>query len=131
MKKVAFLVVILFALIGLQAQSSVTYDLEPGLEQIMDWNKKVWQKVDQIEGYRIQITTFSGTNSLARAKRAKAEFENSFSEYPAYISYLEPYFRLRVGDFRSKLEAYDALRNISLQYGGAFIIRDEVNFKEK
>lgn len=129
MKKVAFSVMIFFALMGLQAQSSVTYDLEPGLEQIMDWNKKVWQKVEQIGGYRIQITTFSGTNSLARAEKAKAEFENSFSEYPAYISYLEPYFRLRIGDFRSKLEAYEALRKVSLQYEGAFIIKDEINFK--
>lgn len=122
---------IFFALMRLQAQSSVTYDLEPGLEQIMDWNKKVWQKVEKIEGYRIQITTFSGTNSLARAEKAKMEFENSFSEYPAHISYLEPYFRLRIGDFRSKLEAYEALQKISLQYEGAFIIRDEINFKEE
>ena len=97
----------------------------------MDWNKKVWQKVEKIEGYRIQITTFSGTNSLARAEKAKMEFENSFSEYPAHISYLEPYFRLRIGDFRSKLEAYEALQKISLQYEGAFIIRDEINFKEE
>ena len=122
---------IFFALMGLQAQSSVTYDLEPGLEQIMDWNKKVWQKVEKIEGYRIQITTFSGTNSLARAEKAKMEFENSFSDDPAHISYLEPYFRLRIGDFRSKLEAYEALQKISLQYEGAFIIRDEINFKEE
>lgn len=128
MKKVAFFIVIFCAWIGAWAQSNVTYDLEPGLEQIQEWNVQAWQKVEQINGYRIQITTFSGTNSLAKAEKAKAEFEKSFSEYPAYITYLEPYFRLRVGDFKSKLEAYRALREISLSYEGAFVIKDEVNF---
>lgn len=73
-------------------------------------------------GYRVQI--FFGDRS--EALRRKAEFREEFPDLPAYISYLAPNFRLRVGDFRTRLEAEKLKRQIEENYSGCYIVRDKI-----
>jgi len=73
-------------------------------------------------GYRVQI--FFGKRP--EALKMKAEFQKSHSEVPAYISYLAPNFRLRVGDFRTRLEAEKLKREIDTEYSGCYIVRDKI-----
>lgn len=128
MKKIIFLLSILLSFCSLYAQTGIVYDLEPGMEQIQERNIKVWQKVKYVQGYRVQIASFSGTNSLASAEKAKSNFEEKFPNYSAYIVYMEPYFCLRVGDFTTKIQAYHAFRRIKPIFEGAFLVKDKVNF---
>ena len=71
-------------------------------------------KVKTIPGYRVQIASFSGTNS-------KKDYPNA----QAYIVYDEPNFKVKVGDFRSRLEAYAFLQEIKEFYKG-YIIKDNI-----
>ena len=71
-------------------------------------------------GYRVQI--FFGDRK--EALKRKAEFANSYPDIPAYISYLAPNFRLRVGDFRTRLEA-EKLKN-AMEYQGCYIVKDKI-----
>jgi len=81
-----------------------------------------------IPGYRIQVYFDSGINSGERARKVKDEFEEEFPEIPGYITWKAPNFRVRVGDFRSRLEAEKALKDISKEYPNAWVIKDEINF---
>jgi hypothetical protein len=80
-----------------------------------------------IEGYRIQIFFASGTNSKKLATDIKANFISKYPNITAYIIYQTPNFKVRVGDFRSKLEATEVLNLIKRDYPGAFISKDEIN----
>lgn len=71
-------------------------------------------------GYRVQI--FFGDRN--KALERKADFIETYPDIPAYISYLAPNFRLRVGDFRTRLEA-EKLKD-ELQYTGCYIVRDKI-----
>lgn len=81
-----------------------------------------------IPGYRIQIFFDSGSNSSDRAKTASEEFGKKYQDIPSYITWKAPNFRVRVGDFRTRLEAEKALQTIAKDYPNAWVIKDEINF---
>jgi hypothetical protein len=81
-----------------------------------------------IPGYRIQIFFDSGINSSDRARQAREEFLALYPDMPAYVSWKAPNYRVRVGDFRSRLEAEKVLQSILIGYPNAWVIKDEINF---
>ena len=81
---------------------------------------------DGIVGYRIQIFFDSGNNSKNRAIWIKDQFDSRYSNVSSYIIFKEPYYRIRVGDFRTKLEAEAFLKRISRRYSNAFVIQDKI-----
>lgn len=76
-------------------------------------------------GYRIQIHF---GNEREKAKEIKTKFLKEFPEIPAYDSYQSPNFRVRVGDYRSKLEATKYLKQISAQFPSSFIVSDNIKY---
>src|SRR5688572_3231932 len=74
-------------------------------------------------GYRIQI--YFGTDRV-RAQEIRAEFMRYFPESGAYLVYQAPNFKVRVGDFKSRLEAQGFLNSLNDRYTPAFVIPDEI-----
>ena len=123
-----FSVVILFSLFfECSGQTSVTYDIEPSILTVTQKHTEAWQKVKTINGYRIQIGALSGSQSRVKAYETKDAFDKLFPDIECYLSYAEPNFRIRVGDFKSKLEALRHLAKIQQQFPGAFIVRENVS----
>lgn len=80
------------------------------------------------QGYRIQILKASGNDALTLTEEAKAKFMKKYTDTPVYLTFDEPYYRVRVGDFRTRLEAEKFLKKISRKYPGAWVIQDYINF---
>lgn len=76
-------------------------------------------------GYRIQVHF---GNEREKAKEIKTKFLQAFPDIPAYDSYQSPNFRVRVGDFRSKLEASKYLKQISTSFPSSFIVTDNIKY---
>ena len=77
-----------------------------------------------MDGYRIQI--FSGAErNNANALRQK--FKTEFPEEQAYLIYQQPYFKLRVGDYRTLIEAQQAYIQLQKTYGQILIVPDKIN----
>jgi len=129
MKKSGFFIFFIFFVTLSLAQGNVTYNLEKGIENIEQQYISAWKKVKKIEGFTIQITSFSGVNSRVSIERTEAQFRQQFPDIPSHVSYSEPNFRLRVGNFNTKLEAYNALQKIALSFAGAFVLRDQIDVK--
>jgi hypothetical protein len=81
-----------------------------------------------IPGYRIQVFFDSGINSGERARKAREDFAFLFPDIPGYVTWKAPNYRVRVGDFRSRLEAERALQLIMVEYPNAWVITDEINY---
>jgi hypothetical protein len=77
-----------------------------------------------IEGYRVQI--FFGNRDQAQSTRV--EFLRDYPDVGAYISYLAPNFRLRVGDFRTKIESEKFKNELIQKYPGCYIVKDQIEF---
>ena len=74
-------------------------------------------------GYRVQIY-FGSVRQ--KATEVMLDFTGKHADVASYLSYLAPNFKVRVGDFTSRLEAQGFLKSIDGQYPTSFIVQDEI-----
>ncbi|MBR4230372.1 MAG: SPOR domain-containing protein [Bacteroidales bacterium] len=107
----------------LQAQTRIVGDV--AATQMVERHVELNQRVKTIPGYRVQIASFSGANSKTSAFNLRENFITDYPSVQAYIVFDEPNFKVKVGDFRTRLEAYAFLQQINDVYKG-YIIRDNI-----
>ena len=80
------------------------------------------------QGYRVRI--FSDNSQAARQKayETEAAFKELYPNVPTYASYQDLYFKVTVGDFRTRTDAMRFLSNIQRNYPGAYIVKENINF---
>jgi len=84
-----------------------------------------------IKGFRIQIFFDSGNNSKSKAISAMNEFKSKHSKVGAYLMFQEPNYKVRVGDFRTRMDAQRFLHEITEDYPNAFVVKDnEINYPD-
>lgn len=117
-----------------KAQSSVdslrTFSVDSNIFQDKRVNELVLKHVlineakkGKMKGYRVQIHFGS---EKTKALEVKSKFISQNYKEVAYLDYQQPYFKIRVGDFRTKLEAYKFLQEILGGFPGAFIVSDDI-----
>ena len=79
------------------------------------------------KGFRIQLLSATGSNSRDKINLEKANILMNDYDVKIYIVYIAPYFKLRLGDFRTKLDAVNYMEFISEDYPQAFVVKDNVN----
>ncbi len=77
----------------------------------------------EIDGYRIKI--HFGSNKDA-AKTVKTKFAAKFGDYNIYEDYQQPYFVVLIGDFKTKLEAFETLKKIQPEFPDSFIVKGKI-----
>lgn len=97
-------------------------------DNIISKHIKLNQKAKGFPGYRIQVFFASGTDAKNQANKLKTELRDSFSDYNVYVLYEEPFFKVKIGDFRNKIEAYKLFKQIQEYYPSAFIVEDLISF---
>ncbi len=83
-----------------------------------------------IPGYRIRIYSNLGTNARKRSQEIRTEFYDKFPDIPIYREYDSPYFKVYVGDFRTKIEAIKSLKKIKKYFPAAFVVPDQIELPE-
>ncbi len=120
----AFLALALAATVASQAQVRVVGDV--AVDRMVERHVELNSRVKTIPGYRVQIASFSGTNSKTKAFDLRDSFVTDYPDVQAYIVFDEPNFKVKVGDFRTRLEAYAFLQTIKDFYKG-YIVKDNIN----
>lgn len=138
-KKVIVIGFIIMGLgLSLQAQytdtTRVNINQNPRIDSLLKLHKQLneafinHEEHDGIKGFRILIIFDSGNNSKTRVSQRKAGFESRYPEIKAYLIFKEPNYKLRVGDFRTELEAEGFLNRIRSRYPGAYVVPDKIKF---
>lgn len=78
-------------------------------------------------GYRIQI--YVG-NVRQEADNARLFTYQTFPELNPYLTYSPPTYRIRIGDFMTRMDAERYLQPIKQQYPSAVIIADRIELKK-
>jgi len=74
------------------------------------------------KGYRLLVIN---TNKRDDAMAAKTKVYNNFPELKTYLIYQSPYFKLKVGNFRTRDEAQEYQKSLSIYFPkGVFIVND-------
>lgn len=115
--------------VGVKAQQTVTKTIgnlevvqEESIAKLMN-ARVMTQKPKTMQGYRVQLGSSSNRNEMIELK---TEFLKRHPEVRAYITYQQPYFKLRVGDFEQRGEAGGFMSDIYDAFPG-FIVTDVIN----
>ena len=82
----------------------------------------------ELTGYRVRI--FFGNHRTARmdSEAVLEKFSQLYHDTPAYRTYVNPYFKVTVGDFRTKSEAMALLERIKGDFPSAFVLKETISF---
>jgi len=100
------------------------------ITQLAQQYKKMNLRNQSVDGYRVQIFFDSGSNSKKRATDAMDDFIAKYPTSRVFLSYKEPYYRVRIGNFRTLNEAVGFQKKIISDYPNAFPVKEKISFKE-
>lgn len=108
-----------------QKKGSVTIIKDERLDQITEFIGRKSESIEGsvIDGYRIQIF-FAESRSIAQTQ--KAGFISSYNQHKAYIDYLAPNYRIRIGNFRTKLQAEKFKQELISTYPTSIVLEDKI-----
>ncbi len=83
-------------------------------------------------GWRVQIYFGSSRTAMDVAKETKRRFADKFgTSYGSYVIYDAPYFKVRVGDFRSRAEAMNFEQKIKPMFPSSWVVPDKVKYPDR
>lgn len=129
--KTIMIIILFLTLAGLlsaqtSSEGSVKIIQDPAIDLLIQKHIRVNETRDGIPGYRIQIFFDSGTNSKLKARAVYEEFRRKYSATGVYLNFISPNYKVRVGDFRTRLDAFRFLRELQIYYPGAYVVADQI-----
>ncbi|MFM2207306.1 MAG: hypothetical protein RL213_1281 [Bacteroidota bacterium] len=103
--------------------SSFVFVRDSRYDDVVSRQKKENLLHQSVPGYRVQI--YFGVNR-PKASEVKLDFAGRFPDVPAYLTYQQPNFKVRVGDFRNRYEALQFMKSLEGLYPTVFVVPDEV-----
>jgi len=146
MKKIVLLSIFTFLFLQLNAQYStkeltktgvfngaysssagqVFINQNPDLQMIVNNHISINKDKYVIKGWRVQVYLGSGKNAGSRANAKKTSFLSRYPNINAYLVYDAPYFKIQVGNFRTKLQAEAFKKKISKHFSKSWVVESEI-----
>ena len=126
MLKAALPAAILFVFSGndLRAQSDLCAQTELHVKQLVEKKAEYHRLTNgETSGYRIKIH-FGIDRENANAVRTK--FNMEFPDLVTYEDYQQPNWVVLVGDYPTKLKAFESLKKIQSAFPNAFIVKGKI-----
>lgn len=81
-----------------------------------------------IPGYRVRIFFDNKQTARTESENTLKKFNGLFPDVMAYRIYANPYFKVTVGDFRTKSEAMALLARIKGDFPSAFVVKENIAY---
>ena len=82
----------------------------------------------QMNGYRVRIFFDNSRNARAMSESVAGSFSALYPNVAVYREYENPYFKVTVGNFRTKADATRFLTAIKGQFPSGFIVREKITY---
>lgn len=101
------------------------------ITHLLQWHTYLNGKKKAFSGYRIQIFSVSSYGSdMEKLKEMRNAFEETFQSIPAYLQYFDPDFKIRVGNYHTRLESIPDLQRIRKLYPSSYPVKTEITLEE-
>lgn len=114
-------------------EGEVSISASPGVNQLIGRKSSSDSAVEyqKSSGYRIQAYSSNAPKtSRAEAFRRQELVKEAFPDISTYVTYVAPYWRLRVGDFRSQEEATLFMKQFEQELPSlkkeSYVVKDEI-----
>ena len=134
MKIILTLILSLFLFsVSFAQRGEVTVIKDPLIDSLIAKRSEVYKTTGEVKigkpivssyGYRVQI--FYGSDRR-EVFNQQARFKSLYPKFNTYLIYKEPNYYIRVGDFRTRLEAQRLMNEIRPAFPTLFIFREKIN----
>ncbi|UII76987.1 SPOR domain-containing protein [Flagellimonas sp. HMM57] len=119
MKSLVFIILTAGLTASLSAQEgSITIEQDPRIDELVKRYSEVNSKTDF---YQIQV----GFGSYQKAQNLKAKVDIDFPTWYSKIEFESPTYRVRLGKFKTKLEAERKYLEVRKKYPDAMLLKPE------
>jgi len=126
-KKLWFFIITCLLSISCVAQSGyLDLNQDPRIGNLIMKQRQIHVNDSTIDGFRVQIFMELGNDALRHADSVKMRFSEKYPEVPIYLVFGQPYYRLRIGDYRTRLEAENMYQQVKKEYSNAFVTADRI-----
>lgn len=113
-----------------QEEQRLVINQPPGIDALI--NRHILNNASKngVDGWRIQIYRGGHRTANEDANRIRALFMGDFPQLDSYLTFDKPnWFKVKVGDFRTREEAATVFFDIQARYPDSYLIRDVIAFK--
>lgn len=82
----------------------------------------------KISGWRVRIFFDNKQDSRAKSEEVLEAFRSRYPGCGAYRTFANPFFKVTVGDFRTKSEALELLERVRREFPSAFVVREDIAY---
>lgn len=97
------------------------------LDSLLAYYREHHRENPKIDGYRIQLHFSYGREE---ALDTEEEFQEKYPDIETYLIYEQPYFKLRVGNYRTLIEAQPIYYELLEEYGNVFLVPTKIDLPE-
>ncbi len=103
---------------------------DPAIDTLISKHILMNASKDGVDGWRIQIYRGGHRTANEDSNKIRARFMEDYPDIPTYRTFDRPnWFKVKVGDFRTREEAAKIFFDIVNKYPDAYLIRDVIAFK--
>ncbi len=104
-------------------QGAVSIDQDKEIDRLLEFKKDL----STVNAFTIQIYSGSSGSARSEANSTRSQVTSLYPDWSNSIEYEQPNYKIRVGNFRTRLEADRALMIVKKSYSHAFILQPRKN----
>ena len=113
----------------LSEQERLIINQDPALDTLISRHIMANAMKSGVDGWRIQIYRGGHRTANDDANKVRAKFMEDFPDVKTYLTFDRPnWFKVKVGDFRTREEAATIFFTVQAKYPEAYLIRDVIAF---
>lgn len=124
MKQVLFLLLLCF---GSTLVGQVTINEEANITRLMNSFISQGKSTESVQGWRIQLIT---TNDRRKMEAARVKCAELYPDLNAEWKHVSPYYQVRIGAYRTKLELQSFLIQLKSDFPNAIPVMDKIRKTE-
>lgn len=82
----------------------------------------------KMHGFRVRIFFDNSQTARGGSESAAGRFAALYHGIPVYRTHQNPFFKVTVGDFRTRSEAVELLERVKYSFPSAFIVKETINY---
>ncbi|MFZ4106403.1 SPOR domain-containing protein [Flavobacterium sp.] len=114
-----FFIFLLFVNFNILFAQEVTVTQDPKIEQLLNEKRKVNSSITINNQYKIQL--FNGSSE--ESKKILIQFKRENKNYDATIVFSTPFYKVWIGNFKTRIEAERNLNSLKKKYPNAILIK--------
>lgn len=108
------------------SSTQVYINANTNLLNIIKNHKKLNKEAVEIKGWRVMIYMGSGKSARNQANSVKLRIRNKYSDVEPHLVHHSPYFKILVGDYRTRIDAESFRKKLMREYPNSYVVESEI-----